>query len=454
MIAISRDFYFRFAGTIGTKGGVPVSILLRLLRPIIKTALVFSVVSQAFACTCGARRPCSAFTSAPVAFIGQALSESSGKVIFRVDRAFKGVQSATTVAVHTSANTSCSADFALGTKYVVLAQKAGPNIWTNQCQGSTVVGGSELERYANDWLAGKTKPEIVGAVWPRNSGDPADYAAMQSTILTTKKPDTIDMNVRPRSNGEFAVPVPHAGRYQVSPRLRGWISDPPRVDVDVPQNGCEEVFFSMLPDHTVAGTAVEPGGQPAANVLLKLVPSDGFGDELETTTDALGRFSFRGVLMGTYKLGVNPNRLDDPSPKVPYAPAYYPGVPKESAATTVTVGKAARLTLSTFKLPPRLRPRTIRVSVVLQDGRSIEDASVSCTIEGRNYWHKHLTDRNGVKTFDAMTGIPYIVDVDIPSGHPFANAGFERAKWVRVPAGEEPVRVRVVINQRPRGASK
>ena len=230
--------------------------------------------------------------------------------------------------------------------------------------------------------------------------------------------------------------------------LPKWTSDHLSLTADVPLNGCGETSFAMRPDAQVIGKAVEIDGTPARNVLLKLVTTGDISETVETRTNQDGQFHFHGVLKGNYSLGVNPEPLDDPSEKVPYAPTLYPGVRDEKRASVIRVQEFGTVRLeNTFKLPARARPRTIQVSVSLDNGKPLNGASVSCTPAGRSYWRKDLTNAQGVIRFSAMDRVEYIVDADISSDHPLANQGYNRSQWVRVGPGTGVTEVRIVFTK-------
>jgi hypothetical protein len=311
--------------------------------------------------------------------------------------------------------------------------------------------GDDL-RYLEAWRQGKTATEVVGNVVPNARGNDQDwqryYRAIEAAVVRVDDPAGRAVNARVDRQGYFSVAVPEAGRYVVSVALPKWVADRPPVTATVPHHGCAETHFSMRPDGQVIGKAIEADGSPARGVLLKLVTTGDVIETVESRTDENGRFQFRGVLRGSYPLGVNPERLDDPSPRVPYAPSLYPGVREEKRAKVIKVPEFAAIQLQEpFRLPPRAKPRMIRVTVVLEDGRPLLGASVSCTPEGRPYWQKEAPNSDGVVHFAAMDNVSYIVDADIPSYHRLAKAGYQRSQWVRVGPANGATDVRLVFRK-------
>ncbi len=410
-----------------------------------------------WACSCGTLRPCANVARSAVIFTGTLLNGGDGwrspSARFRVRLAFKGVQPGAVQDVDTASKTSCAAVFQVGQDYLVFANWVSGRLSTTACSGSRQLASAAEElRYLKAWQQGNTPSEVVGSVFPNARGSQQEwkryYQAMEAAVVRVAGPAGWAVEARVDQKGSFAFAVPEAGSYSVSVVLPNWISDRESVTVGVPPRGCAETFFAMRPDGQVTGRAVEADGSPAKDVLLKLVTTADFGDTIETRTGGDGRFRFRGVLKGGYWLGVNPERLDDPSPRVPYAPTLYPGVREETHASVIRVSEFQTIRLETpFRLPPRGTPRTIRVVVTLDNGRPLVDASVSCTPEGRPYWRKDLTDSLGVVSFAAIDNVSYIVDIDIPADHPLAKAGYQRSQWIRVGPGRSPTDVRVVFRK-------
>jgi hypothetical protein len=391
---------------------------------------------------------------AAVIFTGTTLSGGDGwrdkLAWFRVQRAFKGVQPGTIQDIYTASKTSCAAVFQLRQEYLIFANWIDGRLSTNACSGSRLVASAADDlRYLDAWRQGKTSTEVLGSVWPNARGNDQDwqryYQAMETALVRVEGDDGRSAQAKMDRQGNFAVAVPEAGSYFVSVVLPNWISDQAHVAINVPLRGCAETSFAMRPNGQVIGQAVEADGSPAKDVLLKLVTT---GETVETKTDESGKFHFRGVLKGSYRLGVNPGGLDDPSPRTPYAPTLYPGVQEEKRSSIIEVPEFGTIRLQkTFQLPPRGRPRTIRVTVTLNNGTPLKGASISCTPVGRPYWLKELTDSLGAVTFTGIDTVEYIVDADIPADHALAKVGYRRSQWVRVGPKTGTTDVRLVFRK-------
>jgi len=374
-------------------------------------------------------------------------------VRFKVDRAFKGVQSGSTIELDTAAGTTCAASFQIRRKYLVYAGRTNGRIWTTACKRSQPESNATQDlEYLAAWQQDMTSTQIVGTVVLNAPGDGSDQRRYESKFAsatvrivgTDGKASQIGVN----SHGEFVAAVPVAGRYKVSVSLPGWFGSRSEETVLVPERGCGDVWFSLRPDGQVKGQALEFDGKPAQNVLMKLAPVEGVSVDPEVRTDDKGWFHFRGVLANSYRLGVNIGNMDDPTPKAPFPPTFYPGVPNEVQAGVVRMRDFETVQLRPFRLPSRLVPGVVRVFVALGDGRPVVGASVSCTPAGRPYWRKDLTNERGEIEFQAMSGLAYIVDVDIPSYHELAKSGYERSQWVRVQPGRGTTDVRLVFRKK------
>lgn len=414
------------------------------------------VAPSIWACSCGKLRTCSLVAQASAVFVGKSIAvdkRHENLALFVVLKAFKGVPVGTIQAVDRSSGTDCSVTFNVGEDYLVFAERIEGRLSTSICMGPRLLQPAYSDlRYLENWLAGRTPSEVLGTVFPPASRDTrvlkafevAMRAASVQLISSSGKVFTTSVD----REGAFALSLPLGGLYSISIKSPDWVTYPLDLKVDIPLHACKHVSLTMRPDGQVMGTAFESDGKPARDVLLKLIAVGDFGDTLETVTDDLGRFHFRGVLMDDYRLGVNPEALDDPSTRVPYAPTFYPGVPEESKAAIIRVDHFSKVRLSSdFKLPPRARPRTIRVSVQLENGEPLEGASVSCTPGNRPYWRKTLTSAKGIVSFPAMDNVVYIVDVDIPSYHGLVKAGYERSQWQRVGPGNGTSEVKFVFRK-------
>lgn len=420
--------------------------------------MMLVMARAALPCSCGDQRPCGKVVRSSAVFTGLTLSGGDGwkspTARFRVIQAFKGVKSGAVVQVDTASQTSCAAQFQIGKEYIVYAAGTGERLSTTACSGSRLTAESQQEvRYLNAWLQRKTPTEVLGYVIPDIRGDEQDwkraYSAVGKAQVNVVGRDGRNIEVHPDAHGEFAVRVPSSGPYQVSVSLPKWIANRPMETVEVPEFGCGEAGFQMRPDGQLAGRAISKNGDAVRNVLLKLVPMSDFGLTFETTTDKEGHFRFRGVLPGAYRLGVNPDNMDDPSPSVPFAPTFYPGVGDQNTAAVLRISESQVLELGRpFRLPPKLQPRTIRVTVTLENGHPVHGASVSCTPEGHSYWRKDSTDSHGLIVFAAMDKVAYIIDADVPSYNALATSQYERARWLRVPPGTGTADVRVVLRKR------
>ena len=319
-------------------------------------AIFFLGAVQSFPCSCGAPRTCGNVVRSAAVFTaltiggGDGWDSPSGR--FKGKRGFKGIRSGATVEVETASQSSCAATFQMGQEYLVFATNTNGRLLTTACSGSRLLKQAQEELdYLNAWERGATPSEIVGFAIPDIRGDEEEwkraYKSMVGALVRVIGPDGRAIETRVHEKGDFALNVSSAGRYNVSVSVPNWIAKEDRDEVVVPARGCGETAFHMRPNGQVAGRAVHTDGSAAQDVRLKLVPLQEFRETMVTTTDRTGRFRFRGVLSGSYKLGVNPDDMDDPSPKVPYAPTFYPGVRNEKSSRVIRVAEFETVELRT-----------------------------------------------------------------------------------------------------------
>jgi len=370
---------------------------------------------------------CDLAARADVIFTGVVVEGLDRATRYRVSRAFKGVSEADTVEIG-----DASEAVELGQQYLVFGSRTNGRLHSPACGGVwPIAKAAEPLRYLEMWLAGNTPNQVMGHLALNATGDPQVYRRFQRLVPTASVEIAGEEGppIRPRTDaqGDFSATVPKAGRYKVSAVIPQWISEPPIREVLVPERGCATTTVWLRPDGQVAGQAVSATGAPVPGVLLKL------GD-MRTVTGAQGKFLFRGVLPGRYRLGVNPG--DVPTPEVPYQSTLYRDPQDQTSPAAIIVGWYEKVSLSPFRLPPRIGTRTIRVRVTTSAGQPLHGASLSYGVEGSRSFGVLLPNKNSPISFEVMDGLGYRVSVSLPRHSP---------KRLRVPAGRGPVELKAVF---------
>lgn len=398
-----------------------------MLRLLSLAAALYCFTAALWGASCLPPVFCYLAPSADVIFTGVAVEGLDRATRYRVSRAFKGVSEEDTVEIGNAFEA-----VELGQRYLVFGRRANGRLGSLECGGVwPIAKAAEPLRYLERWLAGNTPNQVMGRLALNAAGQPQVYRRFQrlvpSASVEIAGEEGPPIRLRPNAQGDFAATVPKPGRYKVSAVLPRWISEPPVREVLVPERGCAATTVWLRPDGQVAGQAVSATGAPAAGVLLKL------GD-MQTVTGARGEFLFRGVLPGRYQLGVNPG--DVPTPQVPYRSTLYRDPQDKTSPAAITVGWYENVSLSPFRLPPRIGTRTIRVRVTTSAGQPLDGASLSYSVEGGTSWGVPLRGKSSPISFEGMDGLGYIVSVSLP-GRP--------SKKLSVPAGRGPVELKAVF---------
>lgn len=138
-------------------------------------------------------------------------------------------------------------------------------------------------------------------------------------------------------------------------------------ELAVHEMGCAFTIRMMVVDRRILGRLLRNDNTAAAGIRLQLIPANAVRNMspsgLEATTNGDGSYQFKNVPAGSYRLGVNLDKL--PSVELPYAPTFYPGVDNIDRATVIDVAKGpGSQEHYDFALPPAQHGRTIDGFVV------------------------------------------------------------------------------------------
>lgn len=370
------------------------------------------------------------------AFVGVAVSKEIGgysaRTRFAVATVFQGVPLGTTVLEVEVPFQTGEPAFRVGEPYLVFAYPVEGRLVTNECAGSLPLprAARELE-FADAWRRGRARTTIRGQL----IAEPEGQTRLTVRILG---PNGFSRDISPNTNHEFFAEVPGPGRYTALAVLPDWIRPVPMTEIDVPAQGCVYAPLYLLVEGRVEGRVLEADGLPAAGVEISLLPLTVDGARTRVRTDPTGAFQSEGMPSGPYRLGIHIDGADEPSAAAPFAPTCYPGVIHVPRFATRTVPAA-------FRLPPRLRPRTIRVTAAHPDGTPIEGVTIACELEGRATTRRRFTDARGETLCPAMSGLAYTVAAGLLSNHRLARSRLRHPQPVRVAPGTGEAAVRLVF---------
>lgn len=162
--------------------------------------------------------------------------------------------------------------------------------------------------------------------------------------------------------GQYKITGLPAGKYEVSAKASAPFVIPERAqETQVVEKGCAQVDFYAHTDGRISGKLLKANGEPLAKTKVDLVlanPKDGRrAQSLWAYTDEEGRFEFKEVPPGKYRLGGRLSQISDDD--FPYPRFYYPGVSEPDDSTVMEVGAGAHLENYILQLPPALAERKI-----------------------------------------------------------------------------------------------
>jgi protocatechuate 3,4-dioxygenase beta subunit len=389
--------------------------------------LLMVLSSDANACSCASGgKPCHDYWKATAVFTGTVIYKSSTTyklgeydvaarlIRFNIDRAFRGVKGKE-VEVRTGLGDSdCGYNFRLGGQYLVYAYDAGDNLATGICSRTRPISEASDDLAYFQGLAtaepgatisGEVKRLDQAARWEERLQPVSDARiviegpSMRVEAITDKK-------------GNYRVSGLAPNTYKVRVELPEGLSiHNPEQEARVFDRGCAQISFWVETDTRVRGKVFDAQGQPAADVLMELVPVEGQDNGYPTTvtTDKEGGYEMKLVRPGRYFFGVRIYGLAG-STYMPFPRTYYPGVREADRAAIITVVEGQRIDLNDLILPPRFVERILNGVVVDTEGRPVSGATVwlkENEYQDRDMPYRKETDSEGRFSFKVFEGINY-----------------------------------------------
>lgn len=412
-------------------------------------------------CSCAGTQyaaPCAAYWRADVVFVGRADaiagSGDARTARFTVLESLVGPRAPSAEVVIGSAAARCgSGVYRAGREYFVYAARdARGRLATAPCDRVRPVedaaGDLSYARSVREGTApaGTISGQVVVArrdLGGRRLGTTAPVKGLPVRIEKAAEPDAAaspQQTVVTNAAGDFSVAARGAGRYAITPDLRGrYVVDAgvPAIELRDPR-ACAAVDVVVLEDGRVAGRAVDAKGRPLPGLTVDL-STPALTARARTITDRDGRYEFSRVPTGRFVVGIDLLGLGAGAPATARHPrVFFPGVADVRAAARVAVSGGERVVLADFALPSYASLVSVGGFVLDADGTPAEGARVhvrSAADDGRILGEPAIADFLGRFTLSLVAGVDYAV---------FA----ERARGTRVDSSP-PARLRAASAAAP-----
>jgi hypothetical protein len=444
---------------------------LKLFATLVVALVVFSV--EARACTCAVSGPpCEAYWRASAVFVGQVVGVSTVEVEegegedkrkhgwrafrFAVERPLRGVEDAYVEVLTGGGGGDCGYDFERGGRYVVYASsdEKKQRLYTTICSRTQPVAeaGEDL-RYIDGLSQGPPSGgTIYGRVlkqrWEKNDdgGDRlASVPVAGVKIEAAGKGRTF--RAETDAEGRYRFPDLSAGEYKLKINLPETLTvNLPERKLRVSERGCAVASFYTEENGRLSGRVFDAAGRPAAKVSLQLSTAESGEEPYRgppgyATTDAEGRYEFKGMPYGRYIIRIRPG--DEQTAARPYPLLYHENVKEAARASVVHIGEGERVEGYDIHLPPLPGERTVSGVAVGPDGRPAAGVSISCTTDNADLpvVYGVQADEEGRFSFKVYEGIglKLSVSVERPDG------SWIESNVVNVPAAGALPEIRIVV---------
>jgi len=300
------------------------------------------------------------------------------RVRFVVKERFRGATDKTIEVTTGMGCCDCSVDFQRGRDYLVYAYRNSVNrvLYTGSCTRTRQAENAASDLAYLRSLASGVAPArvygfITGSVWDIRFGEKATepFAGVPLRLRS----DTREWQTSTDAMGAYDFPALLAGTFSLSADLpRNLGGGEPRT-VSLHEHGCSQQILLAVEQGQLSGRILEDGGQQT-RTFVSLVPAvrgGTSGNAVSGFSAEDGAFTITHVAPGDYLLGVN---ISEPPREghglsAPWQPTYYPGVQNRALATQIHINSAQRLQGFEFRLPGRLKQRTITGVVKWPNGK-------------------------------------------------------------------------------------
>jgi len=337
--------------------------------------------------------------------------------------------------------------------YLVYAER-DPNgeLHDGICTSSRPVefAGDDLQ-YLRRYFAGKTKGTIRGRVAASRDTSSLDFALEHGYAKTVDGARIVvrkgvqRWELKSDADGSYEITGLQAGEYSVSARHddyeAGWAGD----SIQVSSRGCSIQNIGLRAKNSVEGRVVDSEGLPVEKIEVRLLSADPKMANVRYSewADHSGRFIFRWITPGTYRLAVNPDGI---SPRSPYPPSFYNNAADPELAEKLTIGPQTELSWLNLVLGKKQLTRRIAVQIYWPDRSPVANATIRCAPLGEEDSGQSelgATDQNGEAACEVLADRAYRVRL--------ARLGYNgdpEPREATVAAGEAVARTTLIPSQR------
>jgi hypothetical protein len=401
----------------------------------------FSDSARACSCTSSyaGTPPCQAYWGAGAVFTGLVTNistipinpgdGSSGYqqrlVRFNLEESFLGVKGQTVEVITGMGGGDCGYDFKEGERYFVYAHRDPKDntLHVGICGRTRSLAEATVDlEYARRIAGGNRDALLYGIVLRYTRDSYRDYGQHKAMEGITVIAESYSKRFTLVTDGEgrFQLDGIPAGTYRVRAELPDNLNKAADQQVLIQPGRCAGAEFTTTSLGSVKGKLFDSSGEPASQIYIKLIPAKTTegekepwrGRELSAYTDKEGIYSFTQIPPGQYVIAINyegqPRSYEPPYPR-----SYYPGVKSLAQAKIIEVAEGQELEVENFRLPPRLKERTIEGVVEWPDGRPVTGASITIEYTERKWMETSgSADQEGRFSFKGFEGFRYLVHAD------------------------------------------
>lgn len=384
-------------------------------------------------------------------------------VTFEVKESFKGPSEIKNL--HTDEGGGlCGYYFEVGKEYLVYAYEFKGMLNTSICTRTRLASDAEDDLdILRSLKKGEVQPRIFGFVYRKDKVVDGVFGFNSHNrvipqIKVIAKSNTNKYETLTNEEGDFRFVDLPFGEYEVSVELPkafklwanyGTFNEQRKIDLNSSEWAGDLRFIAHL-DAPISGTVFDEFGKPvntqvqvtvaAVNDSSTAITKDKSADEF---TDKTGYFSFDGLPSGRYLIGVN--ILSAPYSQSPFPATFYPKTNDSKQATVVEFkeGEQQKIDIHLF---PRLRPRTISGTVLI-NGRPAQEANVYL-VDPQNlndliFGLEGETDRQGRFTIQCFQGQNYLI-----YAQRYESDGESESAKIPVPVGTRSKTIKLSLHRK------
>lgn len=346
---------------------------------------------------------------------------TSYRVRFEVKTGFRGVTARELTVETGMGGGDCGYGFETGRDYVVFAQ--GDSFYTGICSGTRPLGKSDgIEQELRSTANAPPGATLSGNVFGPGETSSPKPKALAGIRVTATGPSS--QSAVTDASGHYEIHNLAEGRYQVNAELPSDLQLSSNEAL-VPERGCAEINLYARPHTRIRGRIVDIKGKAIAHVGISVAPWDAQGQRITRysgESDENGNFEVDSLSPGKYLVAAGLTNLTNRGEKV-YKPQFYPNAESRETATAVVVTPGSKTEDIDFALDGPLRPRKIRIAVVLPDGKPATKGFVQYVPSDypMNLLRPGSLDVEGIAEIEVLENTEYSVCAHVSSamGEPF-----------------------------------